>query len=874
MTESATVGSGGSNGGAGVQRRKAMTGWRTWVLRMLLAAGSPLLVLAVLELSLRAAGYGWPAGFFRRMPTGAVGVNHQFTRNFAGSSTALRAQPVVMSARKRPGAYRIFILGESAAQGVPDASYSFGRMLEVMLRHGRPAVDAEVVNTGVTAINSHIVRLIARDCARYEPDLFIIYMGNNEVTGPWGPGTIFRPFSGNLSLIRASLWARSLRTGQLIGALLRGGLAGQPPAEWRGMEAFAGNVVPHHDPRRRTVHEHFRANLRDIIAICRRAGADVIVCTVAVNLRDCPPFASAHRPDLAGDARARWQALYERGIAAESAGRPGEALEIYRQAAAIDDERADLLFRMARCHLALGQAPEARRLYEKARDCDALQFRTDSAINRSIRETVRACGDSRVVLADVEEALSRPPHCAQGIPGRESFWEHVHMNFAGNHVIACELLPLVRALAGRKGNAGPATAPAVPDIDECARLLAYTAFDRQRVAASMLEMISRPPFTAQMDHESACRTLAEMVRALAPSPQEMTQAAATYRGAIALRRDDWRLRANFAALSLAMGDAGTAAAEMAQVMKMLPDDPGIRLAAACTALAAGDIDRAERLYRQIMSDDSACAEAHKGLGDTLMARGKIAESMESYRRALALKPGYREAHANLGEALRAAGDTEGAMRELRKALEMLPDGVAHGALAGVLLRQGKLAEALEHYRQAVALTPYSAAARNNLAAVLMETGYVNEAVEHLRAALEADPNYGKAHGTLGQALWRKGDYAGAARHLRKSMELGNSPPIVQSTLAMVLATAPDAALRNAQEAVALAEEACRITAGQRAFDLEALAAAYAEAGRFDEAVKIAQNARERAISAGSRRQGDRISRQIEAYAARRPWRAE
>lgn len=852
---------------------RRFAGWRVWAMRLLLAVASPALLLAGLELGLRAAGYGWPAGFFRRLSTGAIGANDRFAHTFSTAPLGLRGEPLAMSPRKKPGALRIFILGESAAQGVPDASYSFGRILHAMLRRVRPEADVEVINTGVTAINSHIVRLIARDCARYEPDLFIIYMGNNEVTGPWGPGTIFRPFSGSLRLIRASIQARSLRTGQLIGSLLRGFGDDGPPAEWRGMEAGAGNVVPPHDPRRRTVYEHFRANLRDIIDIGRSAGAHVIVCTVGVNLRDCPPFASAHRPDLGDEDRARWRQHYDAGAAAEKAGDIARALACFEQAAAIDDGRADLVFRMARCHLAAGRVDVAKRLYGRARDLDALQFRTDSVINQTIRDIARSYGGRGVALADIEDVLTRPEHSPHGIPGRQMFWEHVHMTFDANHAIARELLPHVLA-AMQPGRSVAATPPAVPDVDECRRMLAYTPFDRRRLTASMLEMISRPPFTAQIDHDIAVAAVLDALRSQAPTPADMRQSKAMYEQAIAARDGDWMLRLNFASLLLAMGDAPRAVSQMEEVLKVLPDERAIRLSAADAALAAGQLDRAERVYRELLQRDRSSAELHKRIGDVLLARGQVGESIGCYRRALELRARYHEAHLNLGTALRAAGDLDGAAREFRTAIEMVPDAAAHGALAGVLLRQGKAAEALAHYRAAVAIAPYSAAARNNLGALLLDMGYVNEATEHARAAVEADANYAKAYGTLGQALWRKGEMSEAAACLRKSIALGNRPPIVQSTLALILATASDTSLRNGNEALALAQEACALTNHQRAFDLEALAAAHAELGRFDEAVKIAQNARERAISAGSRRQAERIASQIESYAARRPWRAQ
>ena len=75
--------------------------------------------------------------------------------------------------------------------GDPEPAFGFGRILQVLLQAKYPARHFEVVNVAITAINSHVIRQIARDCAPRQGDLWIIYMGNNEVVGPFGAGTVF-----------------------------------------------------------------------------------------------------------------------------------------------------------------------------------------------------------------------------------------------------------------------------------------------------------------------------------------------------------------------------------------------------------------------------------------------------------------------------------------------------------------------------------------------------------------------------------------------------------------------------------------------------------------------------------------------------------
>jgi hypothetical protein len=102
---------------------------------------------------------------------------------------------------KTADTYRIFVLGESAALGIPIPSTSFARILEVMLRDHSPERRFEIINTAMTAINSNVILPTARECAGHRPDLFIVFMGNNEVVGPFGTAGVLGPFASSRSLI-------------------------------------------------------------------------------------------------------------------------------------------------------------------------------------------------------------------------------------------------------------------------------------------------------------------------------------------------------------------------------------------------------------------------------------------------------------------------------------------------------------------------------------------------------------------------------------------------------------------------------------------------------------------------------------------------
>ena len=184
-------------------------GWRGWLLRLSLLVLSPLLFFGLLEAGLRLGGYGYPTGFFPGPDAGGTWTTNLPLRMAVLPPQAGPDSAACIFSAKPAGRVRIFVLGGSAAMGTPDPAFSFGRILAVMLREQYPDVQFEVVNGAMTAINSHVAVEIARDCAAREPDLFVVYMGNNEVIGPYGPGTVFQQ------------WSPSLRTdsGQSLGEI-------------------------------------------------------------------------------------------------------------------------------------------------------------------------------------------------------------------------------------------------------------------------------------------------------------------------------------------------------------------------------------------------------------------------------------------------------------------------------------------------------------------------------------------------------------------------------------------------------------------------------------------------------------------------------
>jgi len=462
-----------------------------WALVVASALFVPLAIFGIVEASLRIADVGYRTELL--VPCTVQGspascYNLFFAAPFFPAGMVQTPRLYAIPAKKPPKTFRIFVLGESAAMGDPDPAYGFSRYLEVMLRERFPSMKFEVVNTGSVAINSHVLLPIARGLADQRPDLFIIYSGNNETVGPYGPGTVLTSSGMSVPVVRSSILFRSSRIGQLVTKL------GTQKREWRGMEMFLDKQIRASSPLVEHSYANFERNLRDTIVVGRDEGAKVIVATVATNLKDCAPFASLHRENLEQDDLRSWSALVQQGNGLEAAHSYADALKLYFSAAQIDDDYAELEFRIARCLWSLGDYESAKKHFLRARDFDTLRFRADSRINdinRSVASSFAGVG-----LVDADTILANAS--SDGIIGSDLVYEHVHLTPEGNYLLARAMfLQIASNLPSEDGHSVNAD---VPSEAECERLLALTRYDRSRIAAEMLRRLQKSPFTNQLNH--------------------------------------------------------------------------------------------------------------------------------------------------------------------------------------------------------------------------------------------------------------------------------------------------------------------------------------------------------------------------------------
>jgi len=692
---------------------RPITGWRLWAFRFISVAVVPILLFLLVELSLRVIGYGYPSSAIIECEVNgeaALCDNVKFGWRFFPRHIARELVPFVFPAVKPENTCRIFVLGASAVKGEPDAAFSFGRILRVLLQSEYPETNFEVINVAMPAINSHVMVELAADCAKHDPDLFIVYLGNNEVTGPYGAGSVFAPLASNLTLIRAAVALKSLRIGQVLTRLLeRVRTAKNGPAVWRGLEMFLEKQVRATDKSLQTVYRHFERNLKDILKIAGKGRSEIILCTVSSNLKDCPPFASLHRPNLGEADKVKWEELYNEGVSYEKAGDHADAAQRYLAAAEIDDSYADLQFRLGCCYWALADYEKARERYVRARELDTLRFRADTRVNEIIRSSVDNKTREGVYLVDAVKTFEKnSPH---NIPGEELFYEHVHMNFKGNYLLAKAIFEQVADILPERIKRKSTGDRALLTEQECARRLAYTDWTHYNNAYKILNFyIKKPPFTNQLYHEDRVRRMEAKLRSLQLklTPEAIENTATLYDQLLEEDPADVWLRWRYAELlSVHLKDEPSAAEQCRLSLQFMP----------CS-------------YRP-----------HLLLAMSLERQGRRDEAIEHLLEVIRIKPTSANAYQRLGRAYQMQARANQAMKCYRKAIRLQPDnGGAYKGLAALLVQQGKVDEAIEVLRGGSVVIRDDAGLHANIGVLLDRQKRRAEAVKELRTAMQLDPN--------------------------------------------------------------------------------------------------------------------------------------
>ena len=324
--------------------------------------------------------------------------------------------------------------------------------------------------------------------------------------------------------------------------------------------------------------------------------------------------------------------------------------------------------------------------------------------------------------------------------------------------------------------------------------------------------------------------------------------------------DNYLAHGDLAGIYLVKGKVDEAITQCKEALQINPRYAQAHHNLAIALLQKGRVDEAIFQYQEALQINPDDAEACYNLGLTFRKLGRLDEAIAHYQKALAIRPGYAEAHYNLGNVFAQQGRLDEAIAHYQLALQFKPDyAEAHYNLGTAFFQQGKMDDAIAQYQKALQIKPDNAEAHYTLGTIFGQQGRMDEAIRHFQKAVEIRPDYADAQNGLGNGFSQLGRMDEAIAHYQKAVEIQPDFAEARKNLAWILATCPQAALRDGNKAVELAQRANQLTGGENPLYLCTLAAACAEAGRFPEAVETAQ----RALSIANAQSNSRLAGQLQ-----------
>jgi tetratricopeptide (TPR) repeat protein len=249
----------------------------------------------------------------------------------------------------------------------------------------------------------------------------------------------------------------------------------------------------------------------------------------------------------------------------------------------------------------------------------------------------------------------------------------------------------------------------------------------------------------------------------------------------------------------------------------------------------------ESLWLQTLAVTENNDLAHNNLGDVWSKSGRVDDAIREFQAALKVTPESPVARNNLGSAFLKQGKVAEAIQEFRRVLSRDPQSITgRFNLAGALLRSGRATEAIAEYEKVLAIKPDFAQGHLAFGHALMRAGRLADAIAQFKIAVQLQPGHAHARNSLATAFAAKQQWGEAIRCWRETLAINPKDVAAQSGLAWTLATAPDPTLRNGAEALAISQHFSETTGASNPMLLRVLAAAYAEAGRFPEAIETAE----------------------------------
>jgi tetratricopeptide (TPR) repeat protein len=353
----------------------------------------------------------------------------------------------------------------------------------------------------------------------------------------------------------------------------------------------------------------------------------------------------------------------------------------------------------------------------------------------------------------------------------------------------------------------------------------------------------------------------------------LTEAIACYQEALHIKPDLAEAHDNLGRVLVSQGRMEEAQAHLLRALELSPKMASAHYHLGNLLHRQGRSEAAVAAYTHALMLNDELSDAHNNLGCLFASEGKLDRAIAHFEKALRSRPAFLDALNNLGSTLTEQGRAAEAISPLTKAVELQPlYAEAQYNLGNACLALNRRREALEAYQTVLALKPAHAWAHYKLGNIFLADHNLAAAIEHYRAALAGNANHAEAHYQLATLLLARQEAEDAIRHYREAVRLKPEWVEALNNLAWLLATHPDARHRDGKRAVELATKAVEVTRGIDADALDTLAAAHAETGQFTKAVEVAQEAIEKAQTAGRTDLVSQLRDRLKRYRSQLPYR--
>jgi tetratricopeptide (TPR) repeat protein len=598
--------------------------------------------------------------------------------------------------------YRIFCMGGSTTYGRPYGDrVSFCGWLREYLNTADATRNWEVINAGGISFASYRVARLMNELKHYEPDLFIVYSGQNEFLEERSYGALANlpPWLINLNATLSGTRTYTVMK-DMIDAVQSASFR-QAQARNR-LDGDVDEVLNHtigpesyhrDDELKRQVTTHYRLNLMRMTRIARSAGADMILVQPAINIKDMSPFKSEHREDLGEQAQSDWERLFQRATDLYETGNFSEALNAYRQALAIDDRYADLHYMLGKSHFELQQYDKAEQAFRRAVEEDIAPLRILASMQKIVEEVAAA---ENIPLVDFPGIIREAylTHHDHAIFGKEYFPDHVHTNMEGYRLLGLAL------------------------FDELVKQHIAThddTWNEGRIEAVRQEVIAR------IDPRAEGHTMLNLGRVL-DWAGKFNEAHDSFKRALEILGPNPAIYDRLARTLYGLGKYDDALHYLNETLVLAPEFPGVHSRLANVYGKLGRMEDAILHCRAELERDPDDYFVHGGLAKLLEKKGDHAAALRHYNSALQYRPDYQYAHVELASLLVSLQRHEEALEHAEAALRIDPEEYrVHNVLGLIKKNQGKPEQAVQHFTEALRLQPGNTIAKENLKQIQMAT---------------------------------------------------------------------------------------------------------------------------------------------------------